>query len=41
MLMTWQTVIRQCALERDLELFEAGDATEVGERGLTLRYILY
>jgi len=31
-------VIKQCALERDLELFEAGDSTEVGERGLTLRY---
>ena len=31
------TVIKQCALERDLELFEAGDETEVGERGLTLR----
>jgi len=31
-------VIKQCALERDLELFEAGDNTEVGERGLTLRY---
>ena len=30
-------VIMQCALERDLELFEAGDETEVGERGLTLR----
>ena len=30
-------VIHQCALQRDLELFEAGDATEVGERGLTLR----
>jgi len=26
----------QCALERDLDLFEAGDETEVGERGLTL-----
>ncbi|KAJ7132157.1 multidrug resistance-associated ABC transporter [Mycena epipterygia] len=25
-----------CALEPDLALFEAGDATEVGERGLTL-----
>ena len=36
----WQTVIRQCALERDLELFEAGDATEVGEKGLTLRYAM-
>jgi len=30
-------VILQCALERDLSLFEAGDKTEVGEKGLTLR----
>jgi ABC-type multidrug transport system fused ATPase/permease subunit len=29
-------VIHQCCLERDLELFEAGDQTEVGEKGLTL-----
>ncbi|KAH7097252.1 hypothetical protein BKA62DRAFT_751274 [Auriculariales sp. MPI-PUGE-AT-0066] len=29
-------VLKQCALERDLDLFEAGDATEVGEKGLTL-----
>ncbi|CAK5281372.1 unnamed protein product [Mycena citricolor] len=29
-------VIHQCCLERDLELFEAGDETEVGEKGLTL-----
>ncbi|KAF9567104.1 hypothetical protein CPC08DRAFT_733223 [Agrocybe pediades] len=33
----YRAVIQQCALERDLELFEAGDQTEVGERGLTLR----
>ncbi|KAJ7119364.1 hypothetical protein C8R43DRAFT_1112474 [Mycena crocata] len=32
----YKKVIYQCALERDLELFEAGDATEVGEKGLTL-----
>jgi len=32
-------VIRQCALARDLELFEAGDKTEVGEKGLTLRFV--
>ena len=32
-----EEVIRQCALERDLELFDAGDKMEVGERGLTLR----
>ncbi|CAA7262907.1 unnamed protein product [Cyclocybe aegerita] len=32
----YKKVISQCALERDLELFEAGDATEVGEKGLTL-----
>lgn len=29
-------VIYQCGLTRDLELFQAGDATEVGEKGLTL-----
>lgn len=29
-------VLYQCALERDLDLFEAGDETEVGEKGLTL-----
>ncbi|KAF9481115.1 multidrug resistance-associated ABC transporter [Pholiota conissans] len=32
----YRKVLRQCALEPDLELFEAGDATEVGEKGLTL-----
>jgi len=31
------SVIKQCTLEHDLELFEAGDETEVSERGLTLR----
>lgn len=30
-------VLDQCGLERDLELFEAGDMTEVGEKGLSLR----
>lgn len=29
--------MHQCALEQDLDLFDAGDLTEVGERGLTLR----
>ncbi|KZT42309.1 P-loop containing nucleoside triphosphate hydrolase protein [Sistotremastrum suecicum HHB10207 ss-3] len=29
-------VIYQCALTRDLSLFEAGDLTEVGEKGITL-----
>lgn len=32
-------VIHQCALKRDLSLFEAGDQTEVGEKGLTLRSV--
>jgi ABC-type multidrug transport system fused ATPase/permease subunit len=32
----YRKVIKQCALEKDLELFEAGDQTEVGEKGLTL-----
>lgn len=33
-------VLYQCDLEKDLTMFEAGDGTEVGEKGLTLRYIL-
>ncbi|KAJ7461841.1 hypothetical protein B0H11DRAFT_117745 [Mycena galericulata] len=32
----YKKVLYQCALERDLELFEAGDRSEVGEKGLTL-----
>ncbi|EKM58631.1 uncharacterized protein PHACADRAFT_90147 [Phanerochaete carnosa HHB-10118-sp] len=32
----YDKVLRQCALERDLSLFDAGDQTEVGERGVTL-----
>ncbi|KAH7915135.1 hypothetical protein BJ138DRAFT_1170143 [Hygrophoropsis aurantiaca] len=32
----YEKVLHQCALERDLTLFEAGDRTEVGEKGLTL-----
>ncbi|KAF9458727.1 P-loop containing nucleoside triphosphate hydrolase protein [Collybia nuda] len=32
----YKKVIEQCCLERDLALFEAGDQTEVGEKGLTL-----
>ena len=32
----YQKVIYQCALARDLSLFDAGDQTEVGEKGLTL-----
>ncbi|KAH7914592.1 hypothetical protein BJ138DRAFT_1143462 [Hygrophoropsis aurantiaca] len=32
----YRKVLYQCALERDLTLFEAGDKTEVGEKGLTL-----
>lgn len=32
----YNKVIYQCALERDLTLFDAGDLTEVGEKGLTL-----
>ncbi|KAG1769620.1 hypothetical protein EDD22DRAFT_868510 [Suillus occidentalis] len=35
----YKKVLYQCALERDLTLFEAGDKTEVGEKGLTLRAI--
>lgn len=32
----YQKVLYQCGLERDLDLFEAGDETEVGEKGLTV-----
>ncbi|KAE9407796.1 hypothetical protein BT96DRAFT_986429 [Gymnopus androsaceus JB14] len=32
----YDKVIYQCGLERDLALFDAGDLTEVGEKGLTL-----
>ncbi|KAJ2927022.1 hypothetical protein H1R20_g10047, partial [Candolleomyces eurysporus] len=32
----YNKVLHQCALTRDLSLFEAGDQTEVGEKGLTL-----
>ncbi|KAH7097832.1 ATP-binding cassette transporter [Auriculariales sp. MPI-PUGE-AT-0066] len=32
----YNKVIHQCGLERDLSLFDAGDKTEVGEKGLTL-----
>ncbi|TFY57504.1 hypothetical protein EVJ58_g6979 [Rhodofomes roseus] len=32
----YNKVIEQCGLTRDLELLEAGDLTEVGEKGLTL-----
>ncbi|KAI0258843.1 P-loop containing nucleoside triphosphate hydrolase protein [Gloeopeniophorella convolvens] len=34
----YKKVIYQCGLEQDLGLFEAGDLTEVGEKGLTLRF---
>lgn len=36
---TVMIVLEQCALLRDLSLFEAGDQTEVGEKGITLRYV--
>ncbi|CAL1696193.1 unnamed protein product [Somion occarium] len=32
----YNKVIYQCGLKRDMTLFEAGDKTEVGEKGLTL-----
>ncbi|KAI9509765.1 hypothetical protein F5148DRAFT_1275094 [Russula earlei] len=32
----YKKVIYQCSLQRDLSLFDAGDKTEVGEKGLTL-----
>ncbi|KAH9921468.1 P-loop containing nucleoside triphosphate hydrolase protein [Fomitopsis serialis] len=35
----YNKVIDQCGLKRDLTLFDAGDQTEVGEKGLTLRLL--
>ena len=32
----YQQVLEACALERDLELLPDGDATFVGERGISL-----
>ncbi len=32
----YKKVLYQCALERDLELFEAGDKSEVGEKGMSM-----
>ncbi|KAJ7161288.1 P-loop containing nucleoside triphosphate hydrolase protein [Mycena crocata] len=32
----YQAVLEACALLRDLEVFDAGDMTEIGERGVTL-----
>ncbi|KAI0768312.1 P-loop containing nucleoside triphosphate hydrolase protein [Trametes elegans] len=32
----YNKVLEQCALKRDLSLFDAGDQTEVGEKGITL-----
>ncbi|GJE86639.1 multidrug resistance-associated ABC transporter [Phanerochaete sordida] len=32
----YEKAVYQCGLTRDLSLFDAGDATEVGEKGLTL-----
>lgn len=29
----YKAVVHQCALERDFSLFDAGDMTEVGEKG--------
>jgi ABC-type multidrug transport system fused ATPase/permease subunit len=32
----YRSVIRACGLETDLTLFEHGDQTEIGEKGITL-----
>ncbi|CAE7138909.1 unnamed protein product [Rhizoctonia solani] len=37
----YNKVLAQCALDKDLVLFDAGDQTEVGEKGLTLRQVKY
>lgn len=32
----YEAVIKMCSLEIDLEIFEDGDMTEIGEKGITL-----
>ncbi|RIA87106.1 P-loop containing nucleoside triphosphate hydrolase protein [Glomus cerebriforme] len=32
----YEAVIKMCSLEKDLEIFEDGDMTEIGEKGITL-----
>ncbi|KAF5385025.1 hypothetical protein D9615_001230 [Tricholomella constricta] len=32
----YQAVVESCALVKDLEVFDAGDQTEIGEKGITL-----
>lgn len=39
-MLTTFPVLFQCGLTRDLKLFEAGDMTEVGEKGVTLRLVI-
>ncbi|KAJ3824262.1 P-loop containing nucleoside triphosphate hydrolase protein [Lentinula raphanica] len=34
----YNNVLSQCGLLRDLSLFEAGDMTEIGEKGINLRF---
>ena len=34
--MRYDKVIEACGLKRDLEILSAGDATEIGEKGITL-----
>ena len=36
----YSTVVEACALLPDFEILPAGDATEIGERGINLRYEL-
>ena len=36
----YNQVIKVCALTRDLQLMAAGDQTEIGERGINLRYFI-
>lgn len=37
----YRKVIKQCALKKDLESLKAGDQTEIGEKGLTLRFVIF
>jgi len=32
----YKQVVKMCALEKDFQIFEDGDMTEIGEKGITL-----
>ena len=36
---SYKNVLRVCSLESDIELLASGETTEIGDRGVNLRYL--